>query len=225
MERPPAKLQDFMKEDLTEFEREGIAIARKKFKDLTTGQKLAQLVSTILSPNVVCPFAFIWFLVVYHTTPFWAWAGGAMYVYGLHPLVLPLILAVTKRGDIYVTDRRQRFWPFVSAIIGYVIFLGFIVGEFGWSNLLTRVITGSTLMSAGMLVVSLRWKISVHATGNSVAITGLAVLAPSTLWFTLPLHALVIWARHAVKAHTLVQLLAGTLLGMGIPLCIIYLLP
>ncbi len=130
-----------------------------------------------------------------------------------------------KKGDIYVTDRRQRFWPFVSAIAGYAIFLGFIAADFGWSNLLTRVITGSTLLSVFLLFVSLRWKISIHATGNSVAIAGLAVLDPTTMWFTLPLHLLVLWARHAVKAHTVVQLLVGTILGFAVPLGVIYLIP
>ncbi len=225
MAQQPAKPQGLLKEDLTEFERESLAIAQRKFKDLTRRQKLAQLVSVFLSPNVVNPFAFIWFLIEYHTSPFWAWAGGAMYFYGLHPIVLPVILALTKRGDIYVTDRRQRFWPFVSAIAGYAVFLGFIAAGFGWSNLLTQVITGSTLLSVFLLFVSLRWKISIHATGNSVAIAGLAVLDPVTMWFTLPLHAVVLWARHTVKAHTLVQLLVGTLLGFGVPLCVIYMIP
>lgn len=211
--------------DLTEFEREGLAIAHKKFRELMWGQKVAQLVSVFLSPNVTNPFAFMWFLVVYHTSPFWTWAIGAMYFYGVHPIVLPAILAITKKGDIYVTDRRQRLWPFVSAIAGYVVFLGFIASGFGWENLLTRVILGSTILSGVLLFVSLRWKISIHATGNSVAIAGLATLDPMTMWFTLPIHVLVLWARHMVKAHTVIQLLVGTLVGLAVPLCAIYLIP
>ena len=214
-----------MKEELSEFEREGLIIAHTKFKHLTRGQQIAQLVSVILSPNVVCPFAFIWFLIHYEMTPFWEWASGAIYFYGIHPLVLPALFALSKRGDIYVTDRRQRFWPFASAIVGYVFFLGFIVIGFGWENLLTRVIAGSTLLSIFLLFISLRWKISIHATGNSVAIAGLAVLNPLTLWFTLPLHILVLWARYKVKAHTMAQLFTGTLLGFAVPLCVIFLVP
>ncbi len=211
--------------DLTEFEREGLAIAQTKFKVLTRGQKLAQIITVLLSPNVTNPFAFIWFLVVYHTTPFWGWAAGAMYFYGVHPIALPALLALTKKGDIYVTDRRQRLWPFVSAIAGYVVFLGFIAAGFGWDNLLTRVILGSTLLAVVLLFVSLRWKISIHATGNSVAIAGLASLDLTTLWFTLPIHVLVMWARHAVKAHTVIQLLVGTFVGLAVPLCVIYVIP
>ncbi|OLS14128.1 MAG: hypothetical protein RBG13Loki_2306 [Promethearchaeota archaeon CR_4] len=225
MEHPPANHQYLTEENLATFEREGIAITRKKFSQLTRGQKLAQVISLVLAPNVVCPFVFIWFSITYHTTPFWLWTLGAIYFYGLHPLVLLIIFILTKRGDIYLTDRRQRFWPMVSAILGYIIFLSFIWVSFGWGNLLTRIISGSTLLSVGMLVVSLRWKISIHATGNSVGIMGLAVLNPMTMWVTLPLHALVIWVRRKVKAHTVTQLLVGTALGIGIPLSIFYVIP
>ncbi|HMF33475.1 MAG TPA: hypothetical protein VKK79_18765 [Candidatus Lokiarchaeia archaeon] len=212
-------------ENLTSFEQAGLAIVHSKFKDLSPAQKIAQIVSVVLSPSTICPLAFIWFLVSYNAVNFWAWAAGGIYFYGLHPVILPAILVATKKGDIYVTDRRQRFWPFISAIAGYCVFLGLVGAGFGWTNLLTRVILGSTILSFVILFVSLRWKISIHATGNGVAIAGLGVLDPRTLWVTLPIQAFVLWARRELKAHTLLQLAAGTILGFGVPLCVIYLIP
>ncbi len=209
---------------LTEFEKEGLTLVQKPLRDLTTRQKVATILSLVISPNLTGPVAYIAFLLELNVPNFWAWAFAGIYVFGLNPLVLPVLLAIKKKGDIYITDRRMRFWPLVWALAGYLIFVFFAGTDLGWRSFPVLFLIGSIVLMGVIILISLVWKVSIHMTGNGASFCALAFLNPISLAFTLPVHGFVAWGRYEMRAHTLLQLLAGSLLGFGIPLGVILLL-
>ncbi|GAB4309066.1 MAG: hypothetical protein Kow0069_07900 [Promethearchaeota archaeon] len=207
--------------ELSEFEREGIALARKRFGALTGRQKAAQLTSLVVSPNLVGALVYLVFLDALNPENQLAWAVAGVYAFALHPLVYPLALVATGRGDVYVTDRRMRFWPMVNALGGYLVFLAFAGRDLGWDSFPVVFLEASVVLTAVVVVLSPRWKVSIHAAGNAVPFCALAFLSPWTLAFTIPLSLLVAWARWTMRAHTPAQLLAGNLLGFLVPAALV----
>ncbi|MHA1732798.1 MAG: hypothetical protein ACTSU5_12705 [Promethearchaeota archaeon] len=213
---------------LDAFEREGIELMKKPFRELTRAQKVAMVLSLAFSPNLTGPVAYGWFLgnLYLDSDPamFWTWLWWGIYVFAFHPLILPVVLAATKRGDIYVTDRRMRFWPFISALAGYVVFVAFAGNALGWDTLPIRFLLGSIVLTGLVTAISLKWKISIHMTGNGTAFCAMVFLSPLSLVVTVPIHLAVAWARHELKAHTASQLVTGTVLGFGVPALVLALL-
>lgn len=212
---------------LSAFEREGIAIARTPFRELTRAQKVAQVISLVVSPNLTAGITYgailydLYISTSYQPGLFWPWLWFGIYIFSFNPLVLPVLMVATKKASIDVADRRLRFWPFLWSLAGYGIFFAFAGQSLGWDAFPVVFLAGAIALTAVVLVISTKWKISVHMTGNAVAFCGLAFYWPVTLAVTLPLHGVVAAARYGVKAHTPAQLAAGTLLGFSIPALVI----
>jgi membrane-associated phospholipid phosphatase len=130
--------------------------------------------------------------------------------------IVPLIVVVglTKHGtipDIWASKRETRFVPFSGAIGSYL--LGSLVLVALRSPAL---ITAMMLCYGGntviMMLISLKWKISIHATGIAGPLTALVfalgIIAVPLLLLILPVG----WARLTLKAHTPMQVIAGALL-------------
>lgn len=134
--------------------------------------------------------------------------------------IIPLVSVyyMVRRGiihDVYASDRRTRSKPFTVAIASYLM---------GVVALLTvnapRSVTALMacyLVNAFILtVISLAWKISIHASGVAGPLTALVFqLGAKMLPFFL-LALPVAWARIELKAHDLKQVTAGTLLTTGL---------
>lgn len=129
---------------------------------------------------------------------------------------VPLILLyyLSRKGiipDIYASKRESRAIPFVGAMLSYLLgAIALLLG--GAPSIITAVMLCYLGNSLIMMLISLKWKISIHASG----ITGPATaLAYSLGIWALPFLGLVIpvgWARIKLKAHTLAQVTAGALL-------------
>jgi membrane-associated phospholipid phosphatase len=126
---------------------------------------------------------------------------------------LGIIYLLSRRGlisDFFVSEREERAKPFAGAIVSYV------VGSF--MLMLVRaptIVTALMLCYAGntfiMMLITHRWKISVHASGIAGPATALAVSlgAWASIFFVLLVP--VGWSRIKMGAHTPTQLLAGAL--------------
>jgi hypothetical protein len=77
---------------------------------------------------------------------------------------------------------------------------------------------------AAVLLVTLVWKLSIHAAVVSGAITLLLVVFGPWSLVAAPLVPLVCWARVAVQAHTVPQTVAGAALGATVTLVVFSLL-
>jgi membrane-associated phospholipid phosphatase len=130
--------------------------------------------------------------------------------------------------SLHLDTLRDRRLPYIVTILIY----SFATYLFGWqfqpiSELAPNiaVVLGSiTISMAVVALVSLRWKISAHATGMGGSLGAIACLflryGDNTLFYPLILGILITgWlmsARLHLNAHTPAQVGAGLVLGMGV---------
>jgi hypothetical protein len=172
---------------------------------------VASAVSLIFNPAGIAAFAFVMLLYL----------GGAhdsillVAICIAFGTVAPLLMMyqLSKSGlisDFYVSDRGERVRPFAGAILSYLF------GSVALTLLKAPTIVSALMICYAsntiiMMLISVRWKISVHASG----IAGPATVMTYTLgpWAAL-LFGLLIpvgWARIELKAHTPGQMLSGAL--------------
>lgn len=176
-------------------------------------QKLASFVSAALNAPLIAILTFI--PMIYSQNP-----NNPLLLVGITTLfgaILPLASTyyLLKKGtikDIYATDRTTRTEPFLWAMSSYVLgALTLILFEAPF------VVTAMMACYAGnvlvMMLITLKWKISIHTVGVSGPITGLVFeLGMRMLPFFLLLLP-VSWARIELKAHNKAQVAAGALIS------------
>jgi hypothetical protein len=148
--------------------------------------------------------------------------------------VLPLASTyyLLRKGiikDIYATDRTTRTEPFLWALASYLLgvtALMMVEAPFVVTALMACYF-GNALV---MLLINLKWKISIHAVGVSGPITALVFQLGMKM---LPFFILLLpvsWARLELKAHDKSQVAAGAILSsfltwFQMELMVNYLLP
>jgi hypothetical protein len=176
-------------------------------------KQLARWVSNVLCPPVFGLTALLLVAQTQKSTAGWLWILFYMGVAILMPVLYVLWLLQKKEiTDFHLKLRQQRIKPMLVMV--FCSGLAWIVMSVGSAPIFlqTLAITGAVLI-AFLLIVTLRWKISGHAT----AVTAFALFSLS-YWGALALPILllvptVIWARLALKRHTLAQTLAGVTVG------------
>ena len=177
-----------------------------------TSEESASMISLVFNPAVIAAFTFL--ILLYPLRDIQAFLSllGICITFGtLVPLVM--MCQLSRRGlisDFYVSEKEERARPFAGAIASYV------VGSI--ALLLVRaptIVTALMLCYVGntviMMLITLRWKISVHASGIAGPTT--ALVYGVGIW-TAVFFALLFpvgWARLRLKAHTPWQMLAGAL--------------
>lgn len=137
---------------------------------------------------------------------------GALFV-----CILPLayVLVLIKLGrvtDHHVSDRRQRpallLLALISVLAGLVV-LQVIKGPVSVSLMIIALIGGIAVLA----VVSAFWKMSGHASAIAAAAV-IVVLMFGPAWLPLLVIVLAVgWSRVVLRAHTLAQVVAGSLFG------------
>lgn len=138
-----------------------------------TSDKLESTVSFVLNPAIVAAFTFLILLYALQRIQASLLLAICITFGTLVPLVM--MYQLSKRGlisDFYVSEKEERTKPFAGAITSYV------VGSV--ALLLVRapvIVTALMLCYAGntalMMLITLRWKISVHASGIAGPVTAL----------------------------------------------------
>lgn len=179
-------------------------------------ETIASVISLLSSPTIVPAFVFLALLYPENTENS-ALLMAICLIFGtLGPLAI--LHQLSRRGmisDFFVSAKEQRAKPFVGTILSYLL---------GASVLLLMrapsIVTALMLSYGGntivMMIVTFRWKISVHAAhiaGSTIALVYDFGPWPAVL---LALLVPVGWARIRLRAHSPRQLLAGLLLAMAI---------
>ncbi|HWG90809.1 MAG TPA: hypothetical protein VNZ52_08190 [Candidatus Thermoplasmatota archaeon] len=139
------------------------------------------------------------------------------------PLAIPYYYMVKGIDTIHVSKRENRALPLAVAFSGYVLF--WAVEAFVLDlDLFAHLIAAALWVGILVGLITLRFKISIHMSGNAVALTQLALLFPPATLFLL-LHGPVAWARLHLKAHTPAEILAGVTLGTLGPVLYFWLFP
>jgi len=177
-----------------------------------TPEKSASVISLVFNPAIVAAFTFLILLYPLQSTQTFLLLLGICVTFGT---VVPLVMMyqLTKRGfvsDFNVSMRQERTRPFVGAAASY------FAGSCALLLLRAPIIIIALMLCYGcntviMLLITLRWKISVHASGVAGPATALvySMGAWAAVFFILLIP--VAWARVRLKAHTPWQVWAGAL--------------
>ena len=131
--------------------------------------------------------------------------------------MIPLVMMyqLTKRGlisDFNVSVRQERAGPFVGAAASYLAG-GAVLLLFRAPTIIIALMLCYAGNTAIMLFITLRWKISIHASGVAGPTTALiySIGTWAVVFFILLIP--VGWARVQLKAHTPWQIFAGALVA------------
>lgn len=174
---------------------------------------LASLVSAIMNAPLITMLTFIPLILRYgneDTLKLFA-------ITGFFGCFLPIGIVVTmlKKGvisDFYATDRLERFIPFLATITSYLmgsVALIIVNAPPPIMALMACYIVNGIVL----LVITFKWKISIHASGVTSPVTALVYLLGTRMLPLFMLFIPVAWARLELKAHDKKQITAGALLS------------
>jgi membrane-associated phospholipid phosphatase len=184
--------------------------------------QFARLLSTLLSPALIA-LPFVILVALYQTRGGNAWLSAAIAFFFLS--VGPMLyifygVSTGKFTDVDVSVRSQRTGPFIIFIAFSL--LGFAVLEhIHGQKTLEIVLLMAVLTGTIMMLTTFWWKISIHTSTLSAAVTMLSVLYGKIV---LPAYLLVImvsWSRVILRRHTLAQVVAGSIIGVLLTLVLL----
>jgi membrane-associated phospholipid phosphatase len=188
--------------------------------------RVARLVGELLSPP---PILVVLALVVAWAsspTPAMAVVWGAIAAAFASVLPYALILRGVRRGQLSDTNislREQRIRFGVVAITSILVGLAVLAALDAPAEMVALQASIAVGVACGW-VITLWWKISVHAAIAAGAATVLVLVFGPALLAVWPLVAVIAWSRVQVGDHTPAQVLAGVALGVVVNATIFLLL-
>jgi membrane-associated phospholipid phosphatase len=180
--------------------------------------RLARLVGEVLSPPAV--LVVLALVVAWHSSPSPAtailWGAAAAGFTSLLPYAV--ILRRVRHGrlsDKYVSVREERVRFGVIGIASVLVGLALLAVLDAPAEMVALLASMAVGVACGW-VVTLWWKISVHAAIAAGAATVLTLVFGPALLVAWPLVALVAWSRVQVGDHTTAQVVAGVALGVAV---------
>lgn len=181
----------------------------------------ASLVSNILSPPLI--WATMAFPIAFRDADSELQALAWALVYCALVCLLPLLYVgwmvhQGKISDLHMEIRQQRLRPFVVSLICTVV-AWWALRLMGAPPVVPLFALFSLVQIAVVAVITLVWQISMHAmsiSGAVVAALAFFGLVPALI--LLPLVVLVGAARLKLERHTLAQVVAGSVLGVLVPI-------
>jgi len=178
---------------------------------------IARIFSTVCNPFVT---AIVLYAILAHayardTRTFWLWLFLSAFFSSIGPMLYVLWLYWTDRiSDLDMSQRRERETVFSVFVLSY--FVGTIsLYCVHAPPILVASMAGYTAAAFVVQSITRFWKISTHALGITAPLVALVVLyGQQPLPFAV-LIPLVGWSRVYLKAHTTLQVVAGTLLGFA----------
>jgi hypothetical protein len=179
---------------------------------------LAFTISALTSPFLVCTV--MAGALAAKLAPSWReivlWGGLAAVSAGVVPFgVVHLLLRRGNVSDYHVAQRERRWAPLGAAILSGVLAL--ISLHLLRTPTALQALAGAYLVSAAAFtLISLRWKISLHAAAYSGALAACALVASPWWWAGLAAVPFLVWARTRRGRHTIAQGVVGAGLGAGL---------
>ncbi len=217
--------------------RSGRATAPRPEARAAAGYRAANVLSYLINPLVLPPVGFG--LILWH---FGAPGREIAFVVAVSLVffcLVPLayVAGMIRRGEaesLEVRRQERRLKPFLVGIASYAAGMG-VMALAGTTAvpLLVALALLYPVNTALLLLVNLRWKISVHMT-SLAGFVSILLFVSLTVWRELPpgteavltavtvapllvLLPLLMWARVRVGAHTPGQVMAGALFGLVMP--------
>lgn len=186
-------------------------------KNRRVWRDLARILSTIFNPFLT---ALALFVLLAHigsagTLGFWRLLFLSTFFTSIGPMLYVFRLYATDRiSDLDMSVRHEREAIFSAFVVFYS--LGTIVLYLVHApRVMIAAMLGYTLSTILVQFVTRYWKISTHALGITAPLVALMLLygrEPLPFFVLIPM---VCWARVYLRAHTVLQVLAGAALGAG----------
>lgn len=185
--------------------------------------QLARAISTILAPTTIS-VPMILLAAFYQARS----VVGAL-VYGVTTLFFLSIgpfayillgVRLGKLSDVDVSRRSERVGPFIFGLFSVCTGWFALTLAHGPALLIT-VLLLTAISGLMMMIITLWWKISLHASSLACAATILTVLYGAIMLPTFVLLLLVSWSRVVLRRHTPAQVVAGSVLGIALSVIIL----
>ncbi len=178
--------------------------------------RAAEWVSLAGSPFLLA--ALLLLIVSWHAThrvwPTLGWAALAAAFVTVGPLILLAVAVSAGRvGNLDLDLRHERPWPMVIAL-GITVVGLMVLWMLGAPHLLLILLISTLIGGTVALLITLRWKVSIHAGGAAGAATVMALLYGAQ---ALPLMigvALIGWSRVVLGKHTWPKVLVGAAISI-----------
>jgi len=185
--------------------------------------RAARLISNILAPAPIS-LPLIVLVALYHARNVLLalfYALVTLFFLSIGPFIYILIaLRMGKISDVDVSRRTERAGPFLfgisSVLAGWLV----LILLQGPRNLQTVLII-TAVSGILMMVTTLWWKISIHASSLGGAATMLTAFYGAIMQPAFLLLILVSWSRVVLRRHTVLQVVAGSLVSIALTLLIL----
>ncbi len=173
----------------------------------------ARVLTNVLNPFIIFTALFLCVALAESTVP------QALLYTGVELLaaatVAGYVLVMRRRarvGDFWISARAERLTPALFLLTAFVALLA-VLRLLGAPENLFLLTLSMGLASATVALITLFWKASAHCTvAGHAATAGLLLLGLLGTIFVIVL-PLVIWARVALGAHTVLETLGGAAVG------------
>ena len=179
-------------------------------------EKFAMYISRVLNPVFVLGIVIV--LVSFEASGLGTWIVLCALIALFFTVFAPwgVVLYMRRQGEIselFIPERRDRLRPLLfycaSSWLGVGI-LYLIHSPPAIYALMVCVAVQGTIA----LLITMQWKISLHAMGLWAA-CGVVIALYGSWWAVVPA-GLVSWARLALRAHSVSQVLVGSIVGAGV---------
>ncbi len=177
---------------------------------------LARVASRVLDPVWEIPLAILLAIAFAVREGLrWRFLGLILFIDAVVPMVFFLTMLYHKQLSNWDMDKRRQRLPIY--LFTLVCHLGglWLAHELGRVELV-RILSVFYGVAITFFLVTLKWKISLHAGVNAGLITTINMFYGWHLWWLYGLLYLVMWARVYQKHHTWEQVLAGAVIGGGV---------
>ncbi|WP_297980256.1 hypothetical protein [uncultured Methanobrevibacter sp.] len=129
------------------------------------------------------------------------------------PMAIIIHWAKKQDTDSDISNKEDRFIPLIVGTVSY--FIGCILSVLlNLPHFLTVLLLCYTTNTFIVMLITTRWKISIHTTGIAGPIAAVTmILGPVGALFGV-LYPILIWSRTTLKKHTMAQALAGGIFGL-----------
>ena len=187
-------------------------------------EKFARRMSQVLNPVSVLGVVIV--LVSLKTSGSGTWIVLCALIALFFTVFAPwfAVLHMRRRGEIselFIPERRDRLRPLfffmASSYLGVGI-LYLIHSPPALYALMACVAVQGTIA----LLITMQWKISLHAMGLWASFAIVIALYGSSGWWAVVPAGLVSWARLVLRAHSVSQILVGSIVGAGVTFLIFF---
>lgn len=190
---------------------EGFVVAGVPIKNRRVWRDLARILSTIFNPflTALALFVMLAHIVAKDTLDFWRLLFLSTFFTSIGPMFYVFWLYATDRiSDLEMSLRSERELVF-SAFVVFYFFGALVLWLAHAPRLMIAAMLGYFVSTLVVQYITRYWKISTHAIGITAPLAALTILYGRQPLPFMVLIPMVCWARVYLRAHTVIQVLAG----------------